>query len=67
MATQKNAPAPKTQIRYKTITAAVADQIREQIISGKIKGSEPLRQKLLAERFGCSLIPVREALLNLKG
>ena len=54
-------------MRHKTITASVADEIREQIISGKIKGRDPLRQELLAEEFGCSLIPVREALLNLKG
>ena len=45
----------------------MADEIREQIISGKIKGNEPLRQELLADEFGCSLIPVREALLNLTG
>jgi DNA-binding GntR family transcriptional regulator len=67
VATQKTAPAPPRQIRHKTITASVADEIREQIVSGKIKGREPLRQELLAEQFGCSLIPVREALLNLKG
>ena len=54
-------------MRHKTITATVADEIREQIVSGKIKGRDPLRQELLAEQFGCSLIPVREALLNLKG
>lgn len=55
------------QFRHKTITASVTDEIREQILSGQIKGNEPLRQKLLAGKFGCSLIPVREALLSLKG
>ena len=63
----KPAPPPPGRPRHKTITAAVAEELREQIISGKIKGGEPLRQELLAEEFGCSLIPVREALLNLKG
>ncbi len=63
----KPAPPPRGRLRHTTITAAVADELREQIISGKIKGGEPLRQELLAEEFGCSLIPVREALLTLKG
>lgn len=67
MAPPQKAPAPRSQIRHKTITASVADEIREQIVSGKIKGKDPLRQELLAAQFGCSLIPVREALLNLKG
>ena len=67
MAPPQKAPVPRRQIRHKTITASVADEIREQIVSGKIKGKDPLRQELLAEQFGCSLIPVREALLNLKG
>jgi len=59
--------APGGRIQYKTITASVIDELREQIISGRIKGGDPLRQELLAKEFGCSLIPVREALLNLKG
>ena len=54
-------------MRYKTITASVTDELREQILSGKIKGGDPLRQELLAQEFGCSLIPIREALLSLKG
>ncbi|NQV44916.1 MAG: GntR family transcriptional regulator [Rhodospirillales bacterium] len=56
-----------TRIKRKTITDSVGDEIREMIISGEIKGGQPLRQELLAARFGCSLIPVREALLNLQG
>ena len=67
MVTKTKSPAAPSRKRHKTITAAVADELREQIISGKIKGNEPLRQESLAAEFGCSLIPVREALLNLTG
>jgi DNA-binding GntR family transcriptional regulator len=61
------APNRTLRIKHKTITASVADEIRKLIISGEIKGGEPLRQEMLADRFGCSLIPIREALLNLQG
>ena len=61
------APTRTSRVKHKTITASVADEIRELIISGEIKGGDPLRQEMLADQFGCSLIPVREALLNLQG
>jgi len=53
--------------RHRTIKATVTDELREQIISGRIRGGDPLRQESLAAEFGCSLIPVREALLSLQG
>ena len=67
MVRKTKSPPTQSRKRHKTITASVADEIREQIISGQIKGNEPLRQESLAAEFGCSLIPVREALLNLTG
>ena len=68
MATKaKRAGAPSGRAHYKTITASVIDELREQIISGLIQGGSPLRQEVLAQEFGCSLIPIREALLSLKG
>ena len=45
-----------------TIAQSVAEQIREQILRGEIKGGEPLRQEAIAKMFGASIIPVREAL-----
>ena len=45
-----------------TIAQSVAEQIREQILKGEIKGGEPLRQEAIAKMFGASIIPVREAL-----
>jgi len=48
-----------------TLAQSVAAQIREQILSGDIKGGEPLRQDSIARALGTSIIPVREALRQL--
>lgn len=48
-----------------TVAQSVAEQIREQILSGEIKGGEPLRQEAIAKKFDTSIIPVREALRQL--
>lgn len=52
--------------RPRTIAQSVAEQIREQILAGEIKGGEPLRQQAIAKRFDASIIPVREALRQLE-
>ena len=49
-----------------TVAQSVAEQIRAQILSGEIKGGEPLRQDAIANKFGASIIPVREALRQLE-
>lgn len=56
-------PQPK---RPPTIAQAVAETIREQILSREIAGGEPLRQDAIAKSFGASIIPVREALRQLE-
>ena len=43
----------------------MAAQIREQILTGDIKGGDPLRQDFIAKALGTSIIPVREALRQL--
>jgi DNA-binding GntR family transcriptional regulator len=43
-------------------SARVADYLREAILSGRIAPGEWIRQEDIAERFGASRIPVREAL-----
>lgn len=44
----------------------VADDLRSLIIKGQIRGRHPLRQEELAEQYGVSKIPVREALFQLQ-
>ena len=49
-----------------TVSDHVAAQLREQILSNEIKPGEPIRQTLIAEQFGVSIIPVREAFRQLE-
>lgn len=44
----------------------ITDQIRSRILSGELPGGMPLRQERIAEEFGVSRIPVREALSRLE-
>ncbi|KKJ76151.1 hypothetical protein WH95_14260 [Kiloniella litopenaei] len=44
---------------------AIALQLRNDILRGEISGGERLRQDHIAERFGASHVPVREALQKL--
>jgi DNA-binding GntR family transcriptional regulator len=45
---------------------AVRQGLRRAILAGELTPGTPLRQDELAERFGTSRIPVREALRQLK-
>lgn len=53
--------------RYRTTQDMVAGGLRGAILGGALAGGDPLRQEELAERFGVSRIPVREALRQLEG
>ncbi|MCJ2072512.1 GntR family transcriptional regulator [Methylobacterium sp. J-030] len=54
------------RLRHKTVAAAVADSLRQQILNGELRPGVQLRQDALAEEFGISRIPIREALLQLE-
>lgn len=54
------------RLRHKTVSAAVADSLRERILNGELRPGDQLRQDALAEEFGISRIPIREALLQLE-
>ncbi len=51
---------------YTPMSQQVADVIRKEIFSGKLKSGQPIRQEAFAERLGMSRIPVREALTLLE-
>jgi DNA-binding GntR family transcriptional regulator len=50
------------QTKRQTVTAEIADTLREQILSGSLSPGTRLRQDHLAREFSVSNIPVREAL-----
>src|ERR1700761_2078172 len=51
---------------YVSKTDMVAAMIRELIITGELAAGQPLRQRDLADRFGVSQTPVREAMRRLE-
>ncbi len=50
-----------------TLHARIVDRLREDILSAQLPEGTALRQDRLAQRYGASRIPVREALLQLEG
>src|SRR4029077_11454416 len=53
-------------IPRQSLTSAVADKLREQIIRGEIPEGAQLRQDAIATQYQVSRIPVREALRQLE-
>lgn len=53
-------------LKHKTLAAAIADQLRQAILDGSHGAGAQLRQDALAETYGVSRIPVREALFQLE-
>src|SRR5918997_1165848 len=61
------APAPaRKSLQHRTISAAVAEELRRRIVDGEFSAGFQLRQDALASEFGVSRIPVREALMQLE-
>jgi DNA-binding GntR family transcriptional regulator len=56
-----------TAIPRQSLAAAVAERLRERILSGELREGEQLRQEAIAAEFEISRIPVREALSHLAG
>ena len=59
MATEPGSPS------HRQLAQLVTDQVRSAILEGKIRPGEWLRQERLAQEFGVSQMPVREALKRL--
>lgn len=45
---------------------AIASALRNAILHGRLRSNQPLRQDQIAEQFGVSKIPVREAMVQLR-
>jgi DNA-binding GntR family transcriptional regulator len=56
---------PESAIPRQSLTSAVADKLREEIIRGTIPEGAQLRQDAIAIQYQVSRIPVREALRQL--
>lgn len=54
-------------VRPPTMQSAVLTELRRQLSSGELRPGESLRTEALAESFGVSRVPVREALRVLEG
>lgn len=53
-------------MEHKTLANAIADKLRQEILSDHYSAGTQLRQDALAKSFGASRIPVREALIQLE-
>lgn len=61
-----SASVRSSAIAHRNVHEAVVDGIRDKILSGQLKPGDWLRQDELAEAFGVSTMPVREALRQLQ-
>ncbi len=53
-------------LHHKTMAGAAVEVLRRRILDGDLPSGTQLRQSALAEEFGISRIPLREAFLQLK-
>src|ERR1044071_628876 len=53
-------------IERRTVAAEAAEILRQRILSGALRGGQPIRQEQIAQELGVSRIPLREALKKLQ-
>lgn len=56
---------PSRAISRQSLPETIASDLRERILSGELAEGEPIRQETLAEEYGVSRMPIREALNRL--
>jgi DNA-binding GntR family transcriptional regulator len=54
------------ELKHRTLSAAIVDRLRQAILDGTHAAGAQLRQDALADTYGVSRIPVREALFQLE-
>lgn len=64
--TSRRPPAPRRQISRQSIPENLRDSLRERILDGEFEEGEALVQDAIAEEYGVSRMPVREALRQLE-
>jgi DNA-binding GntR family transcriptional regulator len=55
-----------TTIEHKTLAHRVHDRLREDILEGKLRAGDCIKQEELTERLGVSRTPIREAIQRLE-
>jgi len=55
----------KRTLKRQNLASTLAEDLRKRIIQGELAGGTPLRQEQLAQEYGVSRMPVREALQQL--
>ncbi|GAC81147.1 DNA-binding transcriptional regulator, GntR family [Gordonia malaquae] len=58
---------PRPSMPRRQLTEVVADDLRIQIMTGKLRAGDFVRLDETAIAYGCSVTPVREALVTLRG
>jgi DNA-binding GntR family transcriptional regulator len=53
-------------LKHRTLSSAIVDRLRQEILDGRYAAGSQLRQDALAQAFEVSRIPVREALFQLE-
>ena len=64
--TKPDRPGMTVALQTRTLSAAIADRLRQDILGGTHASGTQLRQDALAASYGVSRIPVREALFQLE-
>ena len=54
------------KLNYKTLRQEVVDEIRQKILEGEFKPGDRMKENEIAELFGVSRGPVREALRQIE-
>lgn len=57
---------PQIKIPYRTLPGMITNILREEILSGELRGGVQLKQEDLASKFGVSMSSLREALKSLE-